>query len=130
NFLPPISTKQGLSGEPIRSTPPRASCRSSAISNSRYLKLVEPRLATRIFMVVLWGTASVPFRCDGIDELLADPGTPPRAFPTALANQRTPRSTLRPAAESRGCQRARRLAAPPERRLRQPRERCRRRLAR
>src|SRR5206468_8088364 len=53
-FFPSISTKHGLSAEPIRSTPPRASCRSSAISNSRYLKLVEPRLATRIFMTGRW----------------------------------------------------------------------------
>src|SRR5207302_6644358 len=35
--------------EPIRSTPPRASTRSSVMSNRRYLKLVLPRLATRIF---------------------------------------------------------------------------------
>src|SRR5438552_1088339 len=50
-FFPPISTMQGLSAAPIRSTPPRARQRSSAMSKSRYLKLVEPRLATRIFMV-------------------------------------------------------------------------------
>ena len=39
---PPISTVQRLSDEPIRSMPPRASWRSSVMSNSRYLKLVEP----------------------------------------------------------------------------------------
>src|SRR5438477_3794584 len=54
---PAISTKQRLSGEPIRSVPPRASCRSSRMSNRRYLKLVEPRLATRMFI------ANVPFPC-------------------------------------------------------------------
>ena len=49
-FCPPISAKVRLSAAPIRSTPPRASCRSSVISINRYLKLVDPRLATRIFM--------------------------------------------------------------------------------
>src|SRR5437764_14138381 len=48
--LSPLSTKQRDSAEPIRSTPPRASTRSSVISNRRYLKLVLPRFATRIFM--------------------------------------------------------------------------------
>ena len=44
--------EQRDSAEPIRSTPPRASSVSSAMSNRRYLKLVLPRLATRIFMVM------------------------------------------------------------------------------
>src|SRR5438132_5333569 len=35
----------------MRSTPPRASTRSSAMSKRRYLKLVLPKLATRIFMM-------------------------------------------------------------------------------
>ena len=46
----PISTTQRLSGDPIRSIAPRANWRSSAMSYKRYLKLVEPRLATSIFM--------------------------------------------------------------------------------
>src|SRR5438270_12920234 len=37
----------------MRSTPPRASTFSVVMSNRRYLKLVLPRFATRIFMVVL-----------------------------------------------------------------------------
>src|SRR5262245_16160243 len=46
----PAFTVHGDLSAPIRSTPPRASSRSSAMSNRRYLKLVLPRLATRIFM--------------------------------------------------------------------------------
>ena len=46
----PICSVQRLSGDPIRSMPPRASCRPASMSNSRCLKLVEPRLATSIFM--------------------------------------------------------------------------------
>src|SRR5262249_28539271 len=46
---PPASTKQRDCSEPIRSTPPRASTRSPGMSNSRYLKLVLPRFATRTF---------------------------------------------------------------------------------
>src|SRR5262245_37648480 len=42
----------------MRSTPPRASTRSYVMSNRRYLKLVLPRLATRIFMT--------PFRQDAL----------------------------------------------------------------
>src|SRR5262249_30273011 len=53
NFLSPACTKQRDSGEPIRSTPPRASSFSPAMSNKRYLKLVLPRLATRIFIASL-----------------------------------------------------------------------------
>src|SRR5436309_1018105 len=53
--LPPTSTKPLDSAEPMRSTPPRASTRSSAMSNRRYLKLVLPRLATRTFIVHLLG---------------------------------------------------------------------------
>src|SRR5262249_43529008 len=36
----------------MRSTPPRASTPSSVMSNRRYLKLVLPRFATRIFMTL------------------------------------------------------------------------------
>ena len=48
---PEGKNRREIFGEPMRSIPPRASCRSSVMSNKRYLKLVEPRLATRIFMV-------------------------------------------------------------------------------
>ena len=37
-----LDERSGFRAAPIRSTPPRASCRSSVMSNSRYLKLVEP----------------------------------------------------------------------------------------
>src|SRR6266850_900259 len=64
-LLSPAWAKQRDSGEPIRSTPPRASTRSSAMSNRRYLKLVLPRLATRIF------TAASSSDCSAADK---DPG--------------------------------------------------------
>src|SRR5690606_6754400 len=61
--------------------PPRASCRSPFISNKRYLKLVEPRLATSIFILRSFSPSRHP--TEGRARAL---GLPQRASRVACAN--------------------------------------------